>query len=54
MAGPIAATPVSNRTDLKEGIHMSEVGDKLALALRHLEHVQAAWFEPTDWDDLSL
>ena len=33
---------------------MSEADNKLALALRHLEHVQAAWDEPTDWDDLSL
>ena len=27
---------------------------KLELAKRHLERVQAAWTEPTDWDDLSL
>lgn len=29
-------------------------GDKLSLARRHLERVQAAWDDPTDWDDLSL
>jgi hypothetical protein len=23
-------------------------------ARRHLERVQAAWYEPTDWDDLTL
>src|SRR5215204_4697888 len=28
--------------------------EKLELAGRHLERVQAAWDEPTDWDDLSL
>ena len=27
---------------------------KLELAKRHLERVQAAWTDPTDWDDLSL
>lgn len=27
---------------------------KLELAKRHLERVQSAWTEPTDWDDLSL
>jgi len=27
---------------------------KLELAKRHLDRVQAAWTEPTDWDDLSL
>src|SRR5437773_10251152 len=27
---------------------------KLDLAKGHLERVQAAWTEPTDWDDLSL
>ena len=27
---------------------------KLDLAKRHLERVQAAWTDPTDWDDLSL
>ena len=27
---------------------------KLDLARRHLKRVQAAWPEPTDWDDLSL
>lgn len=27
---------------------------KLELAKRHLERVQEAWTDPTDWDDLSL
>lgn len=27
---------------------------KLAVARRHLNRVQAAWDDPTDWDDLSL
>ncbi len=27
---------------------------KLALARRHLDRVDAAWDDPTDWDDLSL
>lgn len=27
---------------------------KLAVATRHLKRVQAAWDNPTDWDDLSL
>lgn len=27
---------------------------KLAVAMRHLNRVQIAWDEPTDWDDLSL
>lgn len=27
---------------------------KLAVARRHLNRVQAAWNDPTDWDDLSL
>ena len=27
---------------------------KLELAKRHLDRVQAAWTDPTDWDDLSL
>ena len=33
---------------------MSSTVEKLALAQRHLERVQVAWDEPTDWDDLSL
>jgi hypothetical protein len=33
---------------------MSKATDKLGLAKRHLERVQGAWDEPTDWDDLSL
>jgi hypothetical protein len=33
---------------------MSKEMDKLELAKRHLERVQSAWDEPTDWDDLSL
>jgi hypothetical protein len=33
---------------------MSKAMDKLELAKRHLERVQSAWDEPTDWDDLSL
>lgn len=28
--------------------------DKLALAKRHLERVQVAWLDPTDWADLSI
>ncbi len=28
--------------------------EKLTLARRHLERVQRAWHEPTDWDDLAL
>jgi hypothetical protein len=28
--------------------------EKLALAQRHLERVQSAWDDPTDWDDLAL
>ena len=28
--------------------------EKLELAHRHLERVQSAWDDPTDWDDLSL
>lgn len=33
---------------------MASAVEKLALAKRHLERVQVAWDEPTDWDDLSL
>jgi alkylation response protein AidB-like acyl-CoA dehydrogenase len=29
-------------------------GNKLALARHHLNRVQSAWDDPTDWDDLSL
>ena len=29
-------------------------GDKLKLARKHLERVQAAWDTPTDWTDLSI
>lgn len=28
--------------------------DKLEIAEKHLLRVQAAWFSPTDWDDLSI
>lgn len=33
---------------------MAPGSNKLRLAQRHLGKVQAAWSEPTDWDDLSL
>lgn len=33
---------------------MPNAQDKLELARRHLNRVQAAWDTPTDWDDLSL
>src|SRR2546427_8014212 len=33
---------------------MPNPADKLRLARRHLERVQAAWDTPTDWDDLSI
>ena len=33
---------------------MAAGSNKLKLAQRHLGKVQDAWFEPTDWDDLSL
>lgn len=33
---------------------MQSADEKLELARRHLERVQSAWDEPTDWDDLSL
>ena len=33
---------------------MPNPADKLKLARRHLERVQAAWDTPTDWDDLSI
>jgi hypothetical protein len=28
--------------------------DYLVTAQRHLERIQAAWYEPTNWDDLTL
>lgn len=28
--------------------------EKIALARKHLDRVQSAWDDPTDWDDLSL
>jgi hypothetical protein len=33
---------------------MAAGSKKLALARRHLDRVQVAWDDPTDWDDLSL
>jgi hypothetical protein len=33
---------------------MATGSNKLKLARRHLERVQSAWDDPTDWDDLSL
>jgi len=33
---------------------MQSAADKLSLARRHLDRVQAAWDVPTNWDDLSL
>ena len=33
---------------------MAPIVEKLTLAQRHLERVQHAWDEPTDWDDLAL
>ena len=33
---------------------MTDGSNKLSLARRHLERVQAAWTDPTDWDDMSL
>ena len=33
---------------------MAPIIEKLTLARRHLERVQHAWHEPTDWDDLAL
>src|SRR6266851_9344664 len=33
---------------------MATGSNKLKLARRHLERVQGAWDDPTDWDDLSL
>ena len=32
---------------------MASPTDKMKLARRHLERVQAAWDDPTDWADLS-
>jgi hypothetical protein len=37
-----------------EATSMAPIMEKLTLARRHLERVQNAWREPTDWDDLSL
>lgn len=33
---------------------MATSKEKLELARRHLEKVRVAWYDPTDWDDLSL
>jgi hypothetical protein len=33
---------------------MATGSNKLKLARRHLERVQSAWDDPTDWDDLPL
>ena len=33
---------------------MSDATSKLELAQKHLEKVQIAWDDPTDWADLSL
>lgn len=33
---------------------MSESRIKIELAMQHLERVQTAWFEPTDWTELSI
>ena len=33
---------------------MTAADEKLTLARRHLERVQAAWGDPTDWADLSI
>lgn len=33
---------------------MASAAEKLALARRHLDRVQGAWDDPTDWDDLCL
>ena len=33
---------------------MSDATSKLKLARKHLEKVQIAWDDPTDWADLSL
>ena len=33
---------------------MASPTDKMKLARRHLERVQAAWDDPTDWADLSF
>ena len=33
---------------------MSAADDKLTLARRHLERVQVAWYDPTDWADLFI
>ncbi len=33
---------------------MADAGKHLILAKKQLEKVQVAWYEPTDWSDLSL
>ena len=33
---------------------MASPTDKMELARRHLQRVQAAWDDPTDWADLSF
>ena len=33
---------------------MASSTDKMELARRHLQRVQAAWDDPTDWADLSF
>jgi hypothetical protein len=33
---------------------MATASEKLDLARKHLNKVQIAWDEPTDWDDLAL
>ena len=33
---------------------MARAAEKLKLAQKHLDRVNAAWIEPTDWEDLSL
>ena len=33
---------------------MASPEDKMKLARRHLERVQVAWEDPTDWADLSF
>ena len=33
---------------------MTTANDKLTLAKRHLERVLVAWYDPTDWADLSI
>lgn len=38
----------------EEYIRVSDATNKLELAQKHLEKVQVAWDDPTDWADLSL